>query len=374
METDSIWEEETEESDETSNEVPFDPSLIQIYPKPLLLDLMMRRIRQGALDLHPDFQRAAGVWTKTKQSRLIESLLIRIPIPSFYFDASVEDHWLVVDGLQRLSAIHDFISGRLKLVNLEFLHDFEGLTYAQLPPTFQMRIDETELVCYLIMPGTPLRVKFDIFRRINTGGVPLSQQEIRHALNIGPCTDLIKAMAETEEFVLATGGRLSQLRMADRECALRYLVFSDLDPATYSKKDFNLFLCDYMTEFNRKYRGVTMDSPEMRRMIDAFRATMTFAHDVFGDLAFRKVQSLNDSRRAINKALFEAWSVAFAKLDGEWRDRVLARKQRLVECFIDRLNTDALFLKSVSTGTGDVAMVHTRFRVVGELITEAINA
>ena len=376
IEDNKIWDDETEDSDESAgvNEAPFDPKLIQVYPKSLVMDLLIRRIRSGALDLHPDFQRSSGVWTKTKQSRLIESLLIRIPIPSFYFDASRDDHWLVVDGLQRLSTVYDFVCGKLKLVNLEFLHNFEGLTYAQLPPQFQMRIDEAEVSCYLIMPGTPLRVKFDIFRRINTGGVQLSQQEIRHALNIGPCTELIRVMAESPEFIRATDGKLSRQRMADRECALRYLVFSTQSHEEYQRKDFNLFLCDFMSDFNRQYAGQDPTAGALREIVERFRAVMSFAHELFGKLAFRKVRSLDDPQRAVNKALFEAWSVNLSELNALERDVLIGRKKDLMDSLILRLNEDEDFLKSVSQGTGDVAMVHKRFRTVQDIIREVMYA
>ena len=372
MQDNEIWNSEVEESDEISgrNETPFDPREIQIYPKTLVLALLIRRIKSKMLDLHPDFQRNSGVWSKTKQSRLIESLMIRIPLPSFYFDASQENHWLVVDGLQRLSTIYDFVIGKFKLNNLEFLHEFEGLTYDRLPSVFQMRIDEAEVTSYLIMPGTPRRVKFDIFRRINTGGKQLSAQEIRHALNLGVVTDMIKFMAETPEFVEATDGKLSSLRMADRECALRYLAFLTLTPEAYQRKDFDLFLCDFMSDFNEQHQGASIEMGELGEIIGKFRETMAFAKQLLGEYAFRKVRTVGEVPQVINKALFEAWSVNLANLHPFDRDLLLNRRDELLRKFVARLNSDEEFLQSVSQGTGDVLMVRKRFNTIRDLLRE----
>lgn len=357
------------------HESPFDPRSVNVYSKAQVVGLLVRRIRAGGLDLHPDFQRSAGIWNKVRQSRLIESLLIKIPIPSLYFDASNDDRWLVIDGLQRLSTIFSFANDGFKLTRLEFLHELEGLTYSQLPTNYQMRIDETEVTSYLIMPGTPLRVKFDIFRRINTGGVPLSPQEIRHALNMGPCAELLKAMVETDAFRKAVHGGVSALRMADRECALRYLAFSDLTPDAYVRSDFNMFLCDYMEKFNAAHQGQSLGGGQMVGLLSDFEATMSFARELFGDQAFclpAKEGSLAVKR--VNKALFEAWAVNLRALDPFSRDLLRSSREALIQKFSEVVASDMDFYKSVVQSTGSVAAVRMRFSVVKNIIDEVVYA
>ena len=158
---------------------PFDPTTIRIDTKSVTVDLIMKRMDRDEIDLNPDFQRNTGVWDRTGQSRLIESLLLRVPIPVFYMAADKEDRWRVVDGLQRLDALKSFVlEKQLKLHGLEYLEDFQRRSYDQLPRPMQRRIDETELYCHVIQPGTPPEVMFNVFKRINTGGKPLLPQEI----------------------------------------------------------------------------------------------------------------------------------------------------------------------------------------------------
>ena len=135
---------------------PFDPSQIRVETKPMVISLLLDRIKNFEIDLNPGFQREGGIWSTKAKSRLIESLLIRIPLPAFYMDGTDESRWLVVDGLQRLSSLTEFvIKGSLKLRGLEFLSDYEGATFTKLPRRLQRRILETQVTVFLIQEHTP---------------------------------------------------------------------------------------------------------------------------------------------------------------------------------------------------------------------------
>jgi Protein of unknown function DUF262 len=129
----------------------YDPDEINIFTREPTIEQLLRRIDEEALDLAPDFQRHANIWKDDAKSRLIESLLIRIPLPAFYIDATDEDKWLVVDGLQRLSALKQFMSDKtLRLCGLEYLTNLEGKTYDEIERRYQRRIEETQVKLFRI--------------------------------------------------------------------------------------------------------------------------------------------------------------------------------------------------------------------------------
>jgi hypothetical protein len=351
---------------------PFDPAKIDVITRTMTVDLLLARIRRGVLDLAPDFQRFAGIWNEVAQSKLIESLLLRIPLPTLYAAESGEDSWVVVDGIQRLTSIARFVdpsivgSSPLRLHGMEYLRSYEGDTYPQLPGALQTRINETELIVHLIRAGTPEPVKFNIFARLNTGGTPLTLQELRHALIPGRARTLLKELADGEPFRDATQGSVKPQRMADREMVLRFLAFRLTEPSDYPRGDLDDFLRKAMKRLN--------DLPEQQieRLSSDFSRSMYAAVAVFGQHAFRKVFAGQRGRLPINKALFEAESVGLAKLSGhelarlrERQEKVLARLAELME--------DGPFLQAISVGTGDAEKVRLRFSAVENMLREVAN-
>lgn len=201
---------------------PFDPEKIKVTKATRTIQLIVERIQHEEIDLEPDFQRRARIWDKQRKSRLIESLLLKIPLPVFYVAADSKENWSVVDGLQRLTTISDFCFGDFQLSGLEYLTQLEGCTIDTLPRNMHRRVFETELNVNIIEPGTPEEVMFNIFKRINTGGIPLNGQEIRNALNKGPVRKFLEEMRDLAAFQSATDGSINDNRMAARECALRF--------------------------------------------------------------------------------------------------------------------------------------------------------
>lgn len=360
-------EPEITESDDQITE-PFDPTLIRVETKPLSMDLLISRIREKEINLMPDFQRQAGIWSDAAQSRLIESMLIRIPLPAFYMDASDEDEWLVVDGLQRLTAINRFvIKKELKLSGLEFLHHLSGLGFNELPRNFRRRIKETQVTVYLIEKDTPPEVKFNIFKRINTGGLPLSSQEIRHALNQGAATKLLKKLAGSREFEKATDYGIRDHRMAAQECVLRFMAFT-LKPYThYKSSDFDGFLNSAMVAINKK------PDDELQKLEGSFLRALKASRDIFGNYAFRKQYKKNAWRNPINKALFETWAVNLSSINDDQITELKQKKDKLIDGFIDLMNGSSGFDSAISQGTGNIAKVKLRFSEISKLIQEVLS-
>lgn len=347
---------------------PFDTRAIRIESKSGNMNTLLSRLENDEIDLAPDFQRQAGIWNERNQSRLIESLMLRIPIPAFYFDGTNDEKWLVVDGLQRLTAIRRFVIDQdLRLNDLEYLKEHEGKTFAELPRPLRRAIREADIVWYLIMPGTPDNVKFDVFRRINTGGLPLSPQEIRHALNGKPVTDVIRTLAESAEFKRATAYGISDKRMDDRECVTRFLVFSVFPPDTYDRDDFDAFLNAGMHYLNTQ---PALLEDLQRRFLRAMQA----AERLFGNDAFRKRYFSDATRFPVNKALFESWSVNLDACSDEELKILEQKKDTLREAFMRLMREDNDFEKAVTQGTGSISRVRCRFGELHKLIREVLDA
>ena len=227
--------ENDEEEAYEKDELIYDPEKINFITREPTIEQLLRRINEKVLDLAPDFQRHSDIWKDDVKSRFIESIIIRIPLPLFYIDGTNEDNWLVIDGLQRLSALKQFIiksDNNLRLTGLEYLgNELDGKTYQELPRKYQRRIEETQVTVYLIAPGTPAKVKYNIFKRINTGGERLTPQEIRHALNPGKVLKLLLELSRSLEFTnVIQLGKSRIKRMDDREFivgALAVMLTSD---------------------------------------------------------------------------------------------------------------------------------------------------
>jgi len=360
---------EVEDIGSPSTEItePFDPKSVRVTPKYLMIDAIIKRIEHKEIVLQSGFQRKAGIWNEGAQSRLIESILVNIPLPAFYFDGSDDENWEIIDGLQRLTALKKFIiDGSLKLSGLEFLTKYQGNSFLDLPRSFQRRIRETQITAFVIQEDVSPNVKFHIFKRINTGGLPLSSQEIRHALNPGIAPELLMKMADSELFKKATAWGISDQRMADRECVLRFFSFTITHHSEYKEGDFNKFINNQMAKINN------MSNDDIDLLKIKFKKAMQAAIDIFGYDAFRKRYHPLSARHPINKSLFETWSVNFGNLSDMEIKTLVEKKARVKEHFIN-LMLDSKFDTSISQGTGSVARVNERFGGIEHLIADVLS-
>ena len=363
---------EREDRDEPIHE-PFDPAEIDVQTRAPTVQLLLSRLKRGALDLQPEFQRTAGIWNDGNQSRLIESLLLRIPLPTLYAAESGEESWAVVDGIQRLSAIARFVDPEtvnarpLRLRGLEYLQQYEGLRYEELPPALQTRIEETELIVHLIRAGTPEPVMFNIFARINTGGRPLTPQELRHALIPGKARELVARLALNPAFLDATLRSVSPKRMADREMVLRFLAFRLTPPEEYVRGDLDAFLRQAIRLIN------DLPPERIEGLSDEFASAMRGAEAIFGKHAFRKRYRGQDRRSPVNKALFESISVNLALLASDGLGPLVKQRDLIVDGFLELMESGQLTW-AISGGTGDVRKVQMRFGIIKALFQEVMES
>jgi len=363
-----------EQSDESKVhiDIPFDPNLIRIRQDPFTLGQLIDKIEHDEINFITNFQRKADLWDAMKQSRLIESVLLKLPLPSFYFDEVIRENprtkeneyiWQVIDGLQRCSVLRNFVVKKnMHLTDLEFLTKYNGAPYDKLPRELQRRIMQTPISVYVVEKGTPEDVKFNIFRRINTGGLILTPQEIRHALNQGVASEYVARLAELKIFKEATCGIIKTERMEDRDFVTRYISFY-LVPYKDYKPDLDTFMSGAMR---------IIESSDMEKMKIDFEKSMRTASQIFANDAFRK-RKLKDAKRGpINKALFEVLSVTFAKLNDDETKSLINNKELFINKFI-KLNNDDTFLDSIGSGTGDRSRVIKRFSEIERIIKETIS-
>ena len=352
---------------------PFDPTKINIETKTPSLDTLIKRIERNSVQLNTEsyFQRKDDLWDSVKQSRLIESILIRFPLPAFFFDASDDNNWLVVDGLQRLSSIRNFaVDKTLKLTNLEFLSHLNGSTWDSLGEDLQRIIEESQVVIYKIMPGTPTDVKFNIFKRINTGGLVLEPQEIRHALFQGKPAVFIAELGKNKEFIRATNGRIKTHRMLDRDFANRFLCFYLFGTENYGTDDYGKDLDTYMSKAMAVIYEKTDE--EIEKIKYDFSEAMKLSLSIFSEEAFRKVYNNYKRLPPINKALFDAIAAQFALLSDEQRTILKSRKTEFKKGLKELLKSDEYFFTSVTSSTGDKNRIIKRHTTISNLINLTI--
>ncbi len=327
---------------------------------------IVRRIRADRYIMDPDFQRDF-VWPVDKQSKLIESCAMRIPLPVFYVAEATDGRIIVVDGLQRLTTFARFLKGDLTLKGFgsdddqNKPHPLTGKRFADLPITLRERIEDTQLTMYILDSKAPERARLDIFDRVNSG-VPLSRQQMRNSLYNGPATRWLKSAADSKVFKDVTGETLDPKRMRDREAINRFCAFDILGWNTYTGGDMDGFLAKALEAMN------TMPSKDLDALKASFDVSMKINYELFGRHAFRKSLKLNDqsaNRSVINIALFDVCSVIFARLDS-----ITSAQAKKIQQTMAALISDDSFNLAITYSTNSTRQVHHRFSAAEIAIKE----
>lgn len=302
------------------NKPGYGPDDIFVENKPFSLRQIVDLIENGDIELTPDFQRNF-VWDHTRQSKLIESVLLGLPLPSIYLSQYKDGRLTVVDGLQRLTTIKRFLNNEFKLTNLEYLVNCNDKTFAELEsvlsPLRYRRFGQTQVMCFVIDYRSPSQLKFDLFRRLNTGGKPLNNQEIRNCLSRFSVQRVLRNMVELGSFRNATNNSVKDTRMEAREAALRFIYFyeqySVQNPLGQYNGDMESTLDDFIDDLNRR------DYTELEKYVEIYDNALQIAYHLFGDRCFRKVtsNSVEGRRPPVNKLLMLTMSVLLSKHNGE---------------------------------------------------------
>ena len=326
---------------------------------------VVERIDRGRFILDPDFQRDF-VWPVPKQSKLIESAIMRIPLPVFYVAEAPDGRIIVVDGLQRLTTFFRFMRNQFRLTSLGESgkeHPLDGKLFKDLSVTLQERVADTPLTMYILDAKAPDRAKLDIFERVNSGE-PLTRQQMRNALYNGVATSWLKEAVNGAEFQKATGMSLNPRTMRDREAVNRYVAFRLLGVSEY-RGDMDSFLALGLSAL--------AEANEERRLTlrQEFDCAMSLCSSLFGDHAFRKslANGPHATRSVINISLFEVCAATMSGLGplAQNQDDYLLKT-------IAGLIGDPSFSNAITYSTNSTIQVRKRFSTMKDVIANMPEA
>lgn len=360
-----------EKEDTSSNEIitqPFSPNDIELTNPPMNLGDLMDRISYGWVDFNTEYQRIGDLWSPGKQSRLIESALLGLRLPAFYFEEVSKKQWKIIDGLQRCCAIRNFcVNQTLQLSDLEFL-EFDGYKYDDLPFELKRDLRMLPITVNLLNRGVPDKVKYILFKRLNTGGMNLEPQEIRNAVFQGKAIDIVKRLANSQQFK-KTACSITTKRMEDQDFVTRFMAFYLLGYKNYTPDLYN-----FMNSCLENIKEGKISDAQIEQMASDFDKSMRYSWLIFGDDAFRKRESLSANKRPINKAYFEVIAVSFARLDETSFSKLFANKDLFKEKLIDKMKSDKSYSNAFSNATGRRDNVAKRFSVFQDIMNDCIKS
>ncbi len=320
-----------------------------------LIRTLLGEIAAEELVVHPKFQRKV-VWGRDRQSKLIESLLLNIPIPILYFAEDDDGTKVVVDGQQRLRAISEFHAGSYALQRLDVLPELNGKRWTDLEPRQSQTLLARTLRCVVIAASSPPTLRFEMFERLSTGGMPLNDQELRNCVFRGPFNELLHDLVRTEPWLSAVGKEDADLRMRHEELALRFFA---LGSAT---ADYRPPLKGIFNEFMRANR----DPGEARihEMGAVFERALTNCISVFEPHCFRRVvQAKGRPERwepHLNRAVFDVQMLSLADLPAQ----LVRDKAGIIrDAFVRQSLANEAFRDAISLATADRTTFYTRLRI-----------
>jgi hypothetical protein len=381
---DEDFKKDIEAEDKTGTDLvvkPWDPKDIRITTKTFTLREIYTQIQENDLDLAPDFQRSF-VWKDKQQVRLVESILLGIPLPAFYFNQDKTGAHQVIDGVQRLTTLKQFMSDRLELNEsyLEYLRNLSGKTFSTLDPATRRRFVGTQIVAHVIEPQTPDEVKYDIFNRVNTGGSPLEPQEIRHCMSKNRSREFLTNLVQSPSFDQAMGKFFwlkespgtwvrSNQRMTDREVALRFCAFYTIPVDEYAR---TTSLDAFLLQFTRMIESQSeLASPniDLENMAAAFERAMKNCHAILGTGAFRRWLPDASRRGPFNRAIFESQAIALANY--ALRD-LLPHRDEIQSAFRE-LFLNPEYDNAVRFGTGSYLKVERRLAMPRQALAKILS-
>lgn len=330
----------------------------------LSLETVRRMVDEGAIDITPAYQRRER-WTPTKQSALIESFLLNIPVPPIYLAEDEFGRYSVIDGKQRLTAIRDFMAGDLVLSQMQELSDLEGFKFPQLPAELKNALTVRPYIrAVTLLKQSDPELKYEVFTRLNTGGEPLNAQEIRNVAFRGSLNQLIYQLAEAaflRQQLKITGSRSSAYRnMDDAEYVLRFLTLRE------HWQSFSGDLRRSMDDFMRSHRDV--GGERLAALRDSFLTALEGCRRLWGHHAFQRPSEAGWRAQSL-AGMYDAQMVAVALIPGE-SVSYLANNSEAVQTATRGLFEDRQFEEAVREGTNTPSRI--RYRI--DMMRQTLNS
>ena len=337
----------------------FSPKNISIDKNTYSVFELNRKFGNNLIKLDSDFQRL-DVWKTYQKSELIESVLMGLPIPIFYFNEASTGELIVVDGRQRLTAFFEFIDNKLPLTELKIFSEYNSQYFKDLDPLMKSRIEDYQIQSYVIVPPTDDSIKFHIFDRVNRAGTQLNKQEIRNALYNGQITKFLKKVVNSAKFRQSTSNYfVKDTRMKDRYIVLRYMAFEYYFESLkygYEYTDIDTLLGNAMTYFNK------LEESSFDRYIDKVQKGIDNAIFYLGNDAF--INKNNKSSRPINMNIFETQMYFLSRIpQSEELKQVVFKK-------LESLFQDKNFIDSIGSFRDGKTKIETRFKIMDKLLRE----
>lgn len=349
---------DTKSADENDGGLyPYDPAFenIEIGEDPFSIFEYLRQLDKGKIIIQPDFQRNQ-VWKLHQKSQFIESIILNFPLPPIYLNETKNSEYIVIDGLQRTTALREYYSGKFKLSGLEALPKYNGCEFTELPVNLQSKFEDKKLTIFVLKPSTPMIVIYDLFKRINTGGTQLNRQEVRNCIFIGKSTQLLKELSEQDYFKRAINYGVSGTRMKDREVILRYIAFRWFDFSNEYSGDMSNYVESAMKKINNFTDHAIQD------IIYDFCFVMLASFQIWGLNNFRIPTEF--TRGTINIAIFETVSHYLSSKTIDFINRNID----VIRANYNVLIVDEAYLDAVTRSTGNKQKVLTRFKYVYEIL------
>lgn len=314
----------------------------------------------------PDIQREY-VWNDRQASRLIESLLLSIPIPLLYLAETDDSRWEIFDGHQRVLSVVRFFDNEFSLKGLTLLTHLNGFKWKDLAPSEQRQFKRRMLRAVVVTADSHPDMKFEIFERLNTGSIVLRPQELRNSLYRGSFNDLLHELVLIDSFRFCIGTKEPRKRMVDEELVLRFVALRrHLDSYRPPLKHFlNRFMAS-MKEADDQPE-LDQDTPTVTEIREVFHSTVNRIAAALGKKAFRLLDPEGNAvDRAPNRAVYDAEMLAFSWIDGELDDDQLS----YIRSAVAEICQVPEFQDASRLATGD----RTRTVLRVKLMTEALQS